>query len=147
MMSIEIQICCGVLAAQSIFGLQFRDLKQGSVMLNGDDTHKCYLMTFGSKAFVFESITEQGYGTAKIIDHSTTTTTVAASVSEISDCIVVPFDDEISTPNLIPLESYLLDNILKGFHHDLHNMMLMLTAMFVPNAIGLAYFRSRSVLF
>jgi hypothetical protein len=133
MMSIEIQICCGVLAGQSIFGLHFRDLNPGNVMLNGDDTHKCYLMTLGSKAFVFESITEQGYGTAKIIDHSTTTTTVAASVSEISDCIV-PFDDEISTPILIPLESYLLDNILKGFHRDLHNMMLMLTAMFAPKA-------------
>lgn len=118
---IAVQICFGVLAGQSIFNLYFSDLKPDNIMLDGSCTSKYYLMSMGSQVLVFASATENGYGTVKLIDNSTTIVGPSNVVSSYRD---------VTTRSLTPLEYFLLEKYLGGFHRDMHNISLTLVGMF-----------------
>lgn len=118
LMGIGIQICFGVLAGQSVLGLVFSDLKPPNFMLDGEDTHKFYPVTSGSSVHIFESTTETGFGTVKLIDNSTTTVGAESPA-------IWPYCP-VTTPHITPLDGFLLDSYVNGFHRDVHNIMLVL---------------------
>jgi hypothetical protein len=125
LISIAMQIGFGVLAGQSVLNLLFGDLKSLNVMLDGDCIHKFYLISVGCMVFVFESNTEAGFGTVKLIDNSTTH--VASSYQ--NPC-------HVTTAVLTPLDAFLpCRNCSGGFLRDVHNIMLLVIEMFSAGAL------------
>jgi len=122
LMGIAMQIGFGVLAGQSALAFEFSDLKPTNIMLDGEASHKFYGMSSGSTVKIFESITESGFGTVKLIDNSTT---------RVQGQQVSTLDFYVTTPDLTPLSWYVLDKIVPGFHRDVHKQYHARTCRYV----------------